>query len=267
MLETALDRSAEASTRTATGLVQLVGAGPGDPELLTLKAARALAAADVVVYDYLVNPAVLAHCQSGVRTEFVGKRAGQQVCSQQAINQRLVDLARGGQTVVRLKGGDPFVFGRGGEEQAVLQAAGIRCEVIPGITAGIAAPAAAGIPVTHREHCSAVTFLTGHAREDGADRHDYAALARTAGTLVWYMAIGQMDRIAAALIAGGKCSATPVAIIRHGTWAIQETWRCCLETVGAVIEREQIAPPAIVVIGAVAGLGQAEETDEPSQRA
>jgi uroporphyrin-III C-methyltransferase len=251
--ETLPRSGAQDPPRTRTGVVHLVGAGPGDPDLLTIKAARVLAAADVVVYDYLVNPAVLVHCRPGVRTEFVGKRAGQQHCSQQAINQRLVALARAGETVVRLKGGDPFVFGRGGEEQAVLQAAGIRCEVVPGITAGIAAPAAAGIAVTHREHCSAVTFLTGHARDGGDERHNYAALAKTGGTLVCYMAVGQMARIAASLIAGGKPPTTPVAIIRHGTWAIQETWRCQLDEVGDLIAREGIQPPAIVVIGTVVG--------------
>ena len=239
----------------ATGTVTLVGAGPGDPELLTLKAARALAAADVVVYDYLANPALLRHCRAGVRTEFVGKRAGHHSCSQADINARLVALAREGLAVVRLKGGDPFVFGRGGEEQVALCAAGVRCEIVPGITAGIAAPAAVGIPVTDRDRCTGVTFLTGHAQAGGEDRNDYAALAATGATLVLYMAVGRMARIARELVAGGKDPATPVAIVRRGTWATQDAWRSDLAGVADLIAREDITPPAVVVVGAVVELG------------
>jgi len=242
---------------TAVGCVTLVGAGPGDPELLTLKAARALAAADVVVYDYLANPALLRHCRPGVRTEFVGKRAGHHSCSQADINARLVTLACEGLDVVRLKGGDPFVFGRGGEEQDALRAAGVRCTVVPGVTAGIAAPAAVGIPVTDRDRCTGVTFLTGHARAGSEDRNDYAALAASGATLVLYMAIGGMSRIARALIAAGKDPATPVAVIRRGTWATQEQWSTRLDAVGDLIALEAISPPAIVVVGAVAALDEA----------
>ena len=247
-----LTEQAHASNLCQTGRVTLVGAGPGDPGLLTLHAVEALREADVVLYDYLVNPAVFKHCRPGVRTEFVGKQSGHHSCSQQDINQRLIKLALDGCIVVRLKGGDPFVFGRGGEELAELSQAGIQCRVIPGVTAGIAAPSAAGIPITHRGLAGSVCFITGHRREDATD-HDWAALAAI-DTLVCYMAVGSMDRIATALIAAGRGPQTPVAIIRWGTWATQETHATTLANAAITIAEHTIAPPAIIVIGEVVAL-------------
>jgi uroporphyrin-III C-methyltransferase len=228
------------------GKVFLVGAGPGDPELMTLKAARALGLADVVLIDALVNRGCLRHARPGARVIEVGKRAGGGT-SQVFIEKLCIQHARAGQIVARLKGGDPFVFGRGGEELRALADAGIEVEVIPGITAGIAAPAALGIPVTHRDFAHGVTFVTGHGAEV-----DWSALARSATTLVIYMGLRNVEAIAAALKAAGLDPATPACIIENGTLPAQ---RQILTTLGELAD-VGLRGPALIVIGAVVGLAR-----------
>jgi uroporphyrin-III C-methyltransferase len=225
--------------------VTLVGAGPGDPELLTLKAARALAAADVVLVDDLVNRGCLAHVRPGARVVEVGKRGGCKSTPQAFIERLLILYAKENRNVVRLKGGDPFVFGRGGEEAEALRAAGIDVEVIPGITAGTAAPAAIGIPVTHRDHARGVTFVTGHTK-DGAEP-DWQALARAGTTLVIYMGLKNLGRILAALAAAGLDASTPACLIENGTLPGQKQR---VATVGTLLG-EGFSSPALVVVGDV----------------
>src|SRR5918992_1221859 len=193
-------------------MVYLIGAGPGDPELLTLRAARALGLADVVLIDDLVHRGCLAHARPGAKVIEVGKRCSGRSTHQTFIERLLVSYARTGHTVARLKGGDPFVFGRGGEELQALRAQGIEVEVIPGLTAGTAVPAALGIPVTHREFAHGVTFVTGH----GADL-DWAALVRSKTTLVIYMGLRNLQKISSSLIGAGMDPATPACLIENGT--------------------------------------------------
>jgi uroporphyrin-III C-methyltransferase len=230
------------------GKVYLVGAGPGDPELMTLKAARTLGLADVVLVDDLVNRGCLAHARSDARVIEVGKRGGCRSTPQAFIEKLMVLHARQGQTVVRLKGGDPFVFGRGGEEVEALAAAGIEVEIIAGVTAGTAVPAALGIPVTHREVARAVTFVTGHTK-DGCDP-DWKALAASGATLVIYMGLGNLARIAAALGAAGMDPATPACIIENGTLPSQRQLVTTLKGLSAA----GFAGPAVIVIGPVVAL-------------
>jgi uroporphyrin-III C-methyltransferase len=249
----------------AAGKVWLVGAGPGDPELLTLKAARALGEADVVLVDDLVDRAVLAHAHPGARVIEVGKRAGCRSTPQAFIERLLVRLARRGLTVVRLKGGDPFVFGRGGEEALALAAAGVACEVVSGVTAGIAAPAAAGIPVTHRGLARGVTFVTAHTREGGGP--DWAALAATGATLVVYMGASRIAQICAALAAAGLAPDTPAAAVENGTLPGQKTVRATLATLPGLACAAALASPAVIVIGEVARFARAEQTPCPQRQA
>ncbi|MGH7717224.1 MAG: uroporphyrinogen-III C-methyltransferase, partial [Gemmatimonadaceae bacterium] len=237
------------------GVVSLVGAGPGDPGLITVRAMELLRDCDAVVYDALVNPAILARALGGrerdVEMHFVGKRGGAEACARQEdIHRLLVELATQGKRVVRLKGGDPLVFGRGGEEAQVLAAAGIPFEIVPGITAGVAAPAYAGIPITHRGLSTSVTFVTGHedaAREDSAT--DWAALARTGATLVLYMGVKRMAEVADALLRAGTAPDTPAALIEWGTYARQRTVVAPLRAIAARAREEGIAAPAIAVVG------------------
>jgi uroporphyrinogen III methyltransferase/synthase len=232
--------------------VFLVGAGPGDPGLLTLRAKHLIETADVLVYDYLAAEPILAFAMPECERIYVGKRAKAHTMPQDEINALLVRLAREGKRVVRLKGGDPFVFGRGGEEAQVLCAAGIEFEVVPGITAGIAAPAYAGIPVTHRAYNTAVTFVTGH--EDPAkdlSTLDWSKLADPHQTLVFYMAMSNLAQISAALVRHGLAAMTPVAIVHEGTKPVQQTLVTTLENASADAERAGIGPPAIVVVGDV----------------
>src|SRR2546423_4880997 len=207
-----------------SGTVYLVGAGPGDPGLITRRALDLIAEADAILYDRLVPPGVLEGARPDAELRYVGKRPGEPSVPQEEINRMLVELARAGRCVVRLKGGDPFVFGRGGEEAKALAAAGVAFEVVPGVTAGIAAPAYAGIPITHRGMATSVTFVTGH--EDptkAAPTVDWSALARAGGTLVLYMGVRALPRIVADLLAGGLAPDTPAAAIRWATHARQET--------------------------------------------
>jgi uroporphyrin-III C-methyltransferase len=234
------------------GKVYLIGAGPGDPELVTLKAVRALGAADIVLHDDLVNPAILAHARPGARILHVGKRGGCRSTPQAFIERLMVRLARRGHVVARLKGGDPFVFGRGGEEVAALRAAGVECEVVSGVTAGIGVPAAAGIPVTHRGLARGVAFVTGHTREGTAP--DWSSLARSGLTLVVYMGIATLPDIVAGLRAGGMSSDTPAAAIQDGTTPRAKQAVATLGGLTDAIAHAGIGSPAILVIGEVVRL-------------
>jgi len=236
------------------GLVYLVGAGPGDPELLTIKAVRALARADVVLIDDLVNRAVLEHVRSDARIIEVGKRGGCKSTPQAFIQKLMLRLARSGRVVARVKGGDPFMFGRGGEELQALRAAGIPCEVISGITAGIAVPAALGIPVTHREYALGVTFVTGHTKAGSGP--DWRALAGTGTTLVIYMGIANLPGICAGLLAAGMPAEMPAAAIQSGTLAGQRQVLATLETLHAAVAAAGLGSPAILVIGEVVALAE-----------
>ncbi|MDB5803205.1 MAG: uroporphyrinogen-III C-methyltransferase [Betaproteobacteria bacterium] len=236
------------------GLVYLVGAGPGDPELLTIKAARALAHADVVLIDDLVNRAVLEHVRSDARIIEVGKRGGCKSTPQAFIQKLMLRLARAGRVVARVKGGDPFMFGRGGEEVEALRAARIPYQVISGITAGIAVPAALGIPVTHRAHAVGVTFVTGHTQDGGGP--DWGALAATGTTLVIYMGIANLPAICTALLAAGMRAEMPAAAIQSGTLATQKEVLATLGSLAGAVQQARLASPAIVVIGEVAALAQ-----------
>jgi len=219
----------QAPDRPVTGKVFLIGAGPGDPGLLTLKAARTLADCDVVVYDHLVNPEVLSHCRRGAELIYAGKRAGERSIAQSEISLLLIERARAGQIVGRLKGGDPFIFGRGAEEALALVAAGVDWEVIPGISSGIAAAAYAGIPLTHRHCSSSVAFITGHEGKDKAGTQvDWRTAALAADTLVIFMCGTTISNIANELIAGGRSGSTPIALVRWGTYEFQEVFTATL---------------------------------------
>jgi uroporphyrin-III C-methyltransferase len=229
------------------GKVFLVGAGPGDPELMTLKAARALGKADIVLIDDLVSRGCLAHARSDAKVIEVGKRGGCKATPQEFIERLMVQYVRQGKVVARLKGGDPFVFGRGGEELAALRAVGIEVEVIPGITAGIGAPATLGIPVTHRDVARGAIFVTGHTN-DGAEP-DWAALARSGLTLVIYMGLARLAQIAAALLQAGMPPNTPACAIENGTLRNQ---RHVIAPVATLAQRAaKLSTPAIIVIGDV----------------
>jgi uroporphyrin-III C-methyltransferase len=235
-------------TRTA-GTVQLVGAGPGDPELVTVKAVRALATADVILVDDLVDPAILGYARREARVIRVGKRGGCRSTPQSFIERLMIRYARRGRRVVRLKGGDPLLFGRGGEEAATLAAAGIDVAIIPGITAGIAAPASIGIPVTHRDCTHGVTFVTGHARE--GSRIDWRALAQAGTTIVIYMGMTHLAALAQALVDAGLSPAMPAAAIERATTARERHVIATLGTLACAVRRAALASPAILVIGDV----------------
>jgi uroporphyrin-III C-methyltransferase len=241
------------STEERTGKVYLIGAGPGDPKLLTIRAVEAIGASDTIVYDYLVNPEVLAHARRGVELIYAGKRAGQESISQSEINRILIEQAMEGRTVARLKGGDPFIFGRGGEEAEALAEAGIGWEVIPGISAGIAAASYAGIPLTHRGHASSVAFVTGHDSLASRQGIDWREAARAADTLVIFMCAETIRKIARALIESGRAPSTPLAIIRWATYSHQEIYS---GTLGEIAGSEwiEIGPPAIAIVGEVVSL-------------
>ena len=242
---------------TRPGTLQVIGLGPGDPELMTLKAARALHLADVVLVDDLVNRGCLAHARSDAKVIEVGKRGGYASTPQVFIEKLMIQYARAGNIVARLKGGDPFVFGRGGEELQALAAEGIDVEIIPGVTAGIGVPAALGIPVTHRGVASGVTFVTGHMQE-GADsgsepriEPDWEALARCGTTLVIYMGLRCLEEICGALMAAGMKPETPACAIENGTLRSQREVVGTLRDLAREVLIQKIASPAIVVIGDV----------------
>jgi uroporphyrinogen III methyltransferase / synthase len=255
------------------GVVYLVGAGPGDPGLITARALELIASADAIFYDRLIPPGALDAARDDAELVYVGKAPGDvpprsgpyghridgtsrverlKSVAQGEINERLVEAARAGKSVVRLKGGDPFVFGRGGEEGEALRAAGVEFEVVPGVTAGVAATAYAGIPVTHRDDASAVAFVTGHedpAKDEAAI--DWEALARFPGTLVFYMGVKRLGENAAALIAAGRDPAEPAAAVERGTMAGQRTVVATLGTLAEAAEREGVGAPALIVVGPV----------------
>jgi uroporphyrin-III C-methyltransferase len=234
------------------GMVSLVGAGPGDPELITVRGRDRLAAADVVVYDDLAGRALLDYCQTGCRCLYVGKRCGQHSVTQDNIAELLLTHARAGRRVVRLKGGDPFIFGRGGEELIALVREGISCEIVPGVTAAAAAGAAAGVPLTHRDYSSAVVFITGHETPGKPEATiDWVAYARLRATLCIYMGARKLAGIAERLTDGGLASDTPVAIVSRASRPDQEV---SLLTLGDLIRGDggEIAAPALAIIGEVA---------------
>lgn len=233
-----------------TAKVFLVGAGPGDPDLLTIKAVKAIAAADVVLLDDLVNREVLQHARPGVRVIEVGKRGGCQSTPQEFIERMMVAEARAGHCVVRLKGGDPFIFGRGGEECATLRAEGIEVEVVNGISSGLAAPSSIGVPLTHRQYSQGAVFITGHGKS-AEHNPDWATLAKLELTLVIYMGIARCAEIQAALLAGGKRADTPVAVVRSATGATQAQLITTLGELPAALAASGLGSPSIIVIGDV----------------
>jgi uroporphyrinogen III methyltransferase/synthase len=235
------------------GIVYLVGAGPGDPGLMTTRSLELMVAADVVVHDRLIPREALSVARPGAELIYVGKEPGAASVPQEGISDLLIDRARQGKLVVRLKGGDPFVFGRGGEEAEALAAAEIPFEVVPGVTAGIAAPAYAGIPVTHRDDASAVAFVTGHEdpEKDGSQL-DYEALARFPGTLVFYMGVKALPSITERLIEAGREASEPAAVVERGTLPGQRTVTSRLDGIAAAAAQAGIGPPSVTIVGPVA---------------
>ncbi|MBL0715594.1 MAG: uroporphyrinogen-III C-methyltransferase, partial [Desulfosarcina sp.] len=228
------------------GKVYLVGAGPGDPGLLTLKGQDCITRADVVVYDYLAAPALLAHASPETELIYVGKKGGDHTLSQEGINGLIIDKALQGLVVARLKGGDPFIFGRGGEEVEELVAAGIPFEVVPGVTSAVAAPAYAGIPLTHRDYTSTLAFVTGH--EDPTKENsqiNWASLAAGIGTIVFFMGVKNLPNITARLMANGMAAETPVALVRWGTTNRQRPVTGTLAPIVAIARKAGIKAPAI----------------------
>ncbi len=245
------------------GTVTLVGAGPGDPELMTLRAVRCLQRAGVVVYDRLIDPRTLDHAPPQAERIFVGKAAGQASMSQRDIERVLIERALDGQHVVRLKGGDPFLFGRGGEEVEALVAAGIPYEVVPGISSALAVPAAAGIPVTHRRLASSLTVITGHEDPDKFESSlDWAWAARAPGTLVILMGLERVESICRRLIDEGQSAGTPAAAISSGTLPQQRSVFSTLSALPEAVRAAGLRSPAIIVVGEVAGFPQMIATSD-----
>jgi uroporphyrin-III C-methyltransferase len=240
----------QANNMTQLGKVYLVGAGPGDPELLTIKAVKAIARADVILIDDLVNPQVLEHAPATARIVNVGKRGGCKQTPQEFIERLMLSEAQAGNCVVRLKGGDPFIFGRGGEERDYLQAEGIEVDVINGISSGLAAPASIGVPLTHRDWSQGAIFITGHGKTPEANP-DWTTLAKLNLTLVIYMGIARSSEIQSALLAGGKSGATPVAVIQSATGVAQAQLITTLDELPQALAQSAIGSPAIIVIGDV----------------
>ena len=239
---------------TDRGLVYLVGAGPGDPGLITKRGIDCLGRADVVLYDYLVNPLILLHAPANAEIVCLGRHGTDRILSQTEINERLIAHALQGQIVVRLKGGDPAIFARGAEEAEVLAANDIPFEIVPGITAALAAGSHAGIPVTHRELASAVALITGREQADSDSKLDFDSLAKFPGTLVFYMGVTTCEAWTTALIEAGKPADTPAAIVRRCSWTDQETILCTLGRVTGELNERGLRPPVIVIVGEVCEL-------------
>lgn len=253
--------------REARGKVYLVGAGPGDPDLITVKGLRCLRAAEVVVYDRLVSAELLAEVPAQAQRIFVGKQPGRCSLHQEEINALLIEQARLGRTVVRLKGGDPFVFGRGGEEALALALAGIPFEIVPGVTSAIAVPAYAGIPVTHRGQSGVLTIVTGHETpEHAAPLVDWEALAKLDGTLVILMGVATLPAISRRLLSAGLASTTPVAVIEQGTVAQQRVVTGPLEGIEERVTTAGLRSPAVIVIGRVVDLNALLSWFAPASR-
>ena len=240
------------------GTVYLVGAGPGDPDLLTLRAARLLAEAELVIHDGLVDPAVLAMVRPGAELVSVAKSRARHTLPQNEINALLVREARAGRGVIRLKGGDPFVFGRGGEEAEACRAAGVPVEVVPGVTSALGAAAAAQIPLTHREDASIVSFVAGQCK--GLAEQDWAGLAGTGRTLVIYMGVKTAPQIAEKLMADGLAPDVPVAVIENAARANMRVLRGLLAALPDLVERERVKSPALIIIGSVTARDDASLT-------
>ncbi len=244
----------------APGAIWLVGAGPGDPELLTVKALKVLQRADVVVHDGLVSDEILGLSPATARQISVAKRKSRHSYSQDEINRMLVAFARDGLTVVRLKGGDPFIFGRGGEELKAAREAGIECHVVPGVTAALAASASAGAPLTHRGAAQAVTFVTGHAARGSQPDLDWASLARTNHTVVIYMGLSMATLIAASLMGAGRAGSTPALIVENASRANER--RIVTTLAGLAGEAATLSGPALLIVGEAMALAQASEAVE-----
>ncbi len=238
-----------------TGTVHLVGAGPGDPDLLTVRAARLIAQAGLIVHDGLVDPAILALARPDAELISVAKQRSRHSMKQEAINALLVRAAQAGRDVVRLKGGDPFIFGRGGEEVEACRAAGVPVAVVPGISAAIGAGASALLPLTHRDHASIVSFVAGQCK--GLSGQNWTGLAGAGRTLVIYMGLATAHDIAEKLMADGLAPATPVAVVENATRPEQRVLRSLLADLGDLVAREQVASPALIVVGEVATLAEA----------
>ncbi len=241
----------EAKGLLQAGEVAIVGAGPGDPELLTIKALRFIEQADIAVYDRLVSEEIMALLPDGCEQFYVGKKQAKHCVPQENINEVLAQQAKLGKRVLRLKGGDPFVFGRGSEEAEYLLQQGVSCYIAPGITAASACTAYAGIPLTHRGLAQGCTFITGHLENDGQLNLPWQSLANDKQTVVFYMGLGTLDIIARELVAHGRAGTTPAAIIRNGTRSDQQAYRATLETLPALVAKHNITPPALIVIGDV----------------
>lgn len=248
------------------GKVFLVGAGPGDPQLLTVKASELLKTAKVVVYDRLVSAEILKLIPKEAEKIYVGKRTGKHVVSQDKITELLVELSFAGKDVVRLKGGDPFVFGRGGEEAEALAENSVKFEVVPGVTSAIAAPMYAGIPLTHRDYAASVAIVTGHRAGNAEKPIDWAKLARAVDTVVILMGVESLEAIVAKLVEGGLSPNVPVAIIEQGT---RKRQRSIIGELGSIVkeaEAKKVQPPAVIVIGGVVGLGRKLSWFKKTQR-
>lgn len=241
---------------TMTGKVYLVGAGPGDPDLLTLKGKKCLQQADVILYDQLVGEELMEHAGKSVELIYVGKQAGKPCLKQSAIEELLVRHARQGKRVVRLKGGDPFVFGRGGEEAEVLKRAGIPYEIVPGVSSAIAVPAYAGIPVTHRSCASSVAIVTGHRASSGSGHVKWGELAHSVDTLVILMGLHNLREIMNRLMQGGCEPQRPVALIHAGTRPSQRSVVGTVQTIAALADRRKFQSPTLIIVGEVVRLGR-----------
>lgn len=250
-----------AAAGTGQGHVALVGCGPGEPDLLTLRALRRIQGADVLLYDRLTDPAILAEAPADAERIYCGKRCGRHSMSQARINERLVERARAGKRVVRLKGGDPFIFGRGGEELEICLGAGLACEVVPGVTAALGCAASTGIPLTHRGVARAVTFVTGHCRDGNLPGVDWQGLVNDQQTLVFYMGLTHFEELRGRLLANGVPGDRPVAVVHNGTRSEQAVERTRLAD--AVAPGAGDAPAVIIVGGCVEALPVADTLLQP----